>query len=346
MMTVLRVLDANANRAREALRVLEEAARFALNDAELTDRLKQMRHDLADALAAVPGLEASRDTPGDVGTCLSTSGEITRASIREVVLAAGKRLSEALRVLEEYGKTLPPVLETGDTAFAARIEALRYRGYDIEHRLNLAFASGHATQWRLCVLISEALCKHHDWQSVARMCLEHGADCLQLREKTLSAGELLPRAKRLVSMAQEHAVTVIINDRPDVALLAGAHGVHLGQGDLPIAAVRQLGASLIIGQSTSSLDQAREARKNGADYCGVGPMFETATKQKDTHAGITYLREFLAWDGLPHLAIGGITPDNIDQLTNAGARGVAVSSAVCGADNPGAVVDALRAAFD
>ncbi|MFW6059285.1 MAG: thiamine phosphate synthase [Phycisphaeraceae bacterium] len=337
MPDVLRIIDANANRAREALRVMEEAARFVLDDAPLTGALKALRHDLAAALAGLDGLEAARDTPGDVGTHLSTPREAQRESVAQVTIAAGKRLSEALRAMEEYGKAV-------DGAFAGRVESLRYRGYDLEHQLNLALGSGARRQWRVCVLISESLCAHHHWLDVARACIDGGADCVQLREKEIDAGELLERTRRLVELARPRGVSVIVNDRPDVALLGGADGVHLGQSDLPCRAARRLvGRQLLIGVSTQALAQAEQALRDGADYCGVGPMFASTTKRKDRLAGPAYLAQFLEWNRLPHLAIGGITPENVEQLTAVGGRGVAVSSCVCSSENPGEVVRALRA---
>src|SRR4029434_8989606 len=107
-----RIIDAHANRAREALRVMEDAARFALGDAKLTEQLKSLRHDLRAALDLLPPgiLEANRDTPGDVGTTLSTSAEMNRQTLLEVVVAAGKRLSESLRSIEEVGKTINATL--------------------------------------------------------------------------------------------------------------------------------------------------------------------------------------------------------------------------------------------
>lgn len=335
MPAVLRIIDANANRAREALRVMEESARFLLDDDELCAALKQLRHDLAAALAALPGLEASRDTPGDVGTRVSTAREEMRDGAGAVAIAAGKRLSEALRSIEEYSKVL------GDTgrALPGLVEQMRYHGYELEQRLVAALATGRARQWRLCVLISESLCRDGDWQAVARGAIEGGADCLQLREKSLDARPLLDRARALVALARPRGVSVIVNDRLDVALAAGADGVHLGQGDLPVAEARKIvGRQLLIGVSTSCLDEARRAKRDGADYCGVGPMFNTTTKHKDVIVGPAYLREYLAWGGLPHLAIGGIGVDNIDALVEAGAKGVAVSSAVC------AAADAAKAA--
>jgi thiamine-phosphate pyrophosphorylase len=104
---------------------------------------------------------------------------------------------------------------------------------------------------------------------------------------------------------------------------------------------RLVGRQLLVGVSTSMLSDAKQAQRDGADYCGVGPMFPTTTKHKDVIVGPAYLERYVAWGKLPHLAIAGITPDNIDQLTAVGVRGVAVSSVVCGAGDPAAVTKRL-----
>ena len=338
MFQVLRILDANANRAREALRVMEEAARFVLDNAQLCEQLKSLRHDLAAALADVPNLSANRNTVGDVGTAISTEREGQRHDVADVAAAAGKRLSEAFRVMEEYGK----LLDKSAAGFAPAIEAMRYRGYSIEQRLNETLSPPRSGQWRLCVLLTESLCTRHTWQDVLDAALDGGADCVQLREKQLDGGLLLQRAEHVVSRCRDKQASVIINDRPDVAVASGADGVHLGQGDLPCAAVGQLAdRPRVIGVSTSEIDQAKRALADGADYCGVGPMFATTTKHKPVLAGPDYLRKYLVWDRLPHLAIGGISPDNIGLLAEAGVRGVAVASAVCSAQDPAAVVAKL-----
>ncbi len=317
---------------------MEEAARFQLGDADLTTALKQLRHDLSKALRRFDNLDLNRDTPGDIGTHLSTASEMVRTSAVEVVIAAGKRLGEAMRVLEEYGKTI-------DTGFAASIQTLRYRGYDLEHRLNRALGSGRGRQWQICVIFSEKLCGDRDWHEVAHLIADAGPDCIQLRENELDDGELLRRARLFVEMAAPQT-TVIINDRPDIALLASADGVHLGRTDLPCTEVRKIvGRQLMVGVSTSALSEAEQALRDGADYCGVGPMFPTTTKRKDTIVGPDYLRRYLAWNKLPHLAIGGISPDNIDRLVDLGVQGVAVSSAVCCADQPDHVIHRLREAM-
>lgn len=339
MTTPQRIIDANGNRAREALRVLEEAARFVIQSAPIAGELKQLRHDLSLALDELPTLIHHRDTPGDVGTTITTTAEQHRAGLNAVVTAAGARLSEALRAIEEYAKTLHN--EPHAPTLAATAERVRYRGYDLTQRLTRALGSGKRRQWRLCLLLTETLCTHHDWRRVLEQAVAHGVDAVQVREKNMDSGPLLERVREVMSLVAQRA-DVIVNDRPDIALLAGAAGVHLGQTDLSPTDVRRLaGDRLIIGVSTANLDQARQARDAGADYCGVGPMFATTTKHKPQLAGPDYLREYLAWDGLPHLAIGGITPDNIDQLTTLGCRGVAVSAAICSSASPPAAAKAL-----
>lgn len=338
MRDVTRLIDANANRAREALRVMEDGARFLLDDAPLSASIKSIRHDLGAAMRAfAPDCVLSRDTPGDVGTAISTPAEMERTNPREVLIAAGKRLSEALRSLEEYAKVADP-------AAASRFEQLRYRGYEAERALHAAIGTGRARQWALCVLITESLCRL-PWLDVARRSIVGGADCIQLREKSLPDGALLSRAKMLVELCRPQGVDVVINDRVDIALAAGADGVHLGQEDMPVREARRIaGWRLLIGVSTANIEQARRALRDGADYCGVGPMFPTTTKHKETIAGPAYLREYLAHEPAlpPHLAIGGITPGNVGELVAAGVKGIAVSSCVCGSEEPERVCGVLR----
>ncbi len=341
-----RLIDAASNRAREGCRVLEDVARFVLDDAALAGELKAIRHAATERVSALPNsparLAASRDTPGDVGTRIRTDSEGTRAGLRGVAAAAGKRAGEALRSLEEAAKAAE-----GD---GSGFEALRYRLYDAEQGVLLRL-DGRCEQWSLCVLLTGSLCEHMGWEDVARAAIDGGADCLQLREKELDGRELLERARRLVEIARAcgRPVRVIINDRADVAAASGADGVHVGQEDLPVRAARAvLGEGAIVGVSCRTIEQARAAVREGASYCGLGPVFASTTKQRPTLAGIDLIAAYTSRDGLaatPHLAISGITPQNAAEVARAGARGVAVSGAVCGARRPdevcGAIIDAL-----
>ncbi|MGQ0627612.1 MAG: thiamine phosphate synthase [Phycisphaerales bacterium] len=350
MNPLARMLDANANRAREGLRVMEDVARFALSSAALSAEIKTLRHDLREAIDALGfdevSLVAARDTEGDVGTSIKTAAEGRRDDLRSIAVAAARRVTEALRVMEECAKAD----HVGRAA--PMIERVRYRAYGAEKALTLALAGTRAPQWRLCVLLTESLCRL-PWLNVARAAMAGGADCVQLREKGLLAAELLSRARALVNAASEATtrVSIIINDRPDVAIGAGADGVHLGQDDLPADVVRGLqsdGRRLLIGISTHNGAEAQRAIEAGADYCGVGAMFETATKAR-VPSGLGWLREYVeheTWSRTPHMAIGGITPENVALVVNSGACGVAVSSCVCGAGDPAAVCRDLRAAIE
>ncbi|VAX41724.1 Thiamin-phosphate pyrophosphorylase, partial [hydrothermal vent metagenome] len=215
----LRILDAAANRACEGLRLLEDTARFTLDHAQLTEELKSIRHAVRTTLRSAGvdplALIASRDTPTDVGATIETKSERSRPSQRAVIDAAAGRAAEALRSIEEILKLDP------DASDAARTtESLRYRIYEAHQRLSLALGADRDNfhGWRLCVIITEALCKH-PWLETARLAIAGGADCIQLREKTLGDRELLIRATALVNMARPLNVSVIINDRPDIALL-------------------------------------------------------------------------------------------------------------------------------
>jgi thiamine-phosphate pyrophosphorylase len=339
---VARILDANFNRAREAMRVIEESVRFGADDASLTAAMKQLRHDLAAAMAKLDaeGLLAGRDTPGDVGTTISTDAERTRDSTADVVAASFKRLTEALRVLEEYGKTV-------NAAFAAVIEQLRYRVYDLEVRVRFEpWRLRRFAGVRLYVLITESLCRDN-WLAAAEAAIEGGAQCLQLREKAMPDGELLRRAEALRELTRRRDVLLVINDRPDIARLVGADGVHLGQDDMPVAAARRIaGQRALIGKSTHTLDQARNALAENPDYIAVGPMFATATKPQEHVAGPETLAAVLAEADRPLVAIGGITPDRIGALTAVGCRCVAVCTAVISQPDVTAAARAIRAIID
>ena len=339
-----RIIDANANRTREALRVLEETARFLIDDETLSHELKQMRHAFTEAMRPFDDLILDRDTAGDVGTQITTDQEQVRQGTREVVLAAGSRLAEALRAIEEYAKIDSDFFDQ-QAKLVMACERLRYQSYDVTKRLVLALGSGNRKQWRLCLLLTKSLCTHHPWEHVLDQALRNGVDCVQVREKDMPDGELIEHINQVRSVIASRAA-LIVNDRPDIASLTGAQGVHLGQTDMsPPQARGILGLRHTIGVSTSSLEQAKQAKANGADYCGVGPMFPTTTKHKPELAGPAYLREYINWAGLPYLAIGGITPENIGELVEAGCQGVAVSSAICSDEDPGAVAAALCSAL-
>ncbi len=347
MSTLLRMADANANRAAEALRTLEDLDRFRAAGGSVAPELRGIRHELRAVVAVLDpaARTAARDAAGDPGAPdhrasmpSAIGADAPRRGAVDIAAAAGSRLGEALRALEESLRVLRPDL-------APAIERLRFRGYDASAAVLRSLGTGRARQWRLCLLLTEEQCRR-PWREVLRAALEAGVDCLQVREKGMDGAALLERTRAVLEAARPRGASVFVNDRADVALAAGADGVHLGRDDLPIRAARALGGGLLVGASTHDLDEARAAIAEGADVCGVGAMYATATKPQRRPSGPGFLRAFVAaFPAVPHLAIGGVTPERMPELVAAGARGVAVGSAVCAADDPGAVAASILEAI-
>lgn len=187
---------------------------------------------------------------------------------------------------------------------------------------------------RLYALLTETHC-HHGWKWTARELIRGGVDAIQLREKELPDSVVISRARKLRELTRGTDCILIINDRPDIALLCEADGVHLGQDDLAPEEIRELvGEEMIIGLSTHNSEQAQQAAQRGADYAAVGPVFATSTKGYDRGGGAEFVQQLCAQTDLPTVAIGGITPDSAPQIIEAGAHAVAACQALCSAQDP------------
>ncbi|HEX7334033.1 MAG TPA: thiamine phosphate synthase [Pyrinomonadaceae bacterium] len=179
-----------------------------------------------------------------------------------------------------------------------------------------------------------------------RLLSQGGATLVQLREKQMSPREFYEQAKAAVAVAAQYGVQLIVNDRVDVALAVGAHGVHLGQDDMPPEAARRLlGAQAIVGYSTHNIEQAIEASKLPIDYLALGPIFTTSTKSDTAPVlGLDGLRAVRQAIGdFPLVAIGGITPANARDVIEAGADSVAVISALLA--RPNRITEATKNLF-
>lgn len=160
---------------------------------------------------------------------------------------------------------------------------------------------------------------------IARDACSGGARILQYRDKSIDARSLLRTAREIRKITRDHGTLLIVNDRIDIALMAEADGIHLGQTDMPQAEVRKIvPPHLIVGVSTHSLEQALKAQGEGADYIGIGPVFATPTKADYPPIGIETLRRVARAVTVPFVAIGGITLTNMDQIKATGARNVAM----------------------
>ena len=206
---------------------------------------------------------------------------------------------------------------------------------------------GTGEETSLYALTDDALSLGRPVLDVARALLDSGIKILQYREKDKKAGKMLEECLALRHLTREAGACFIVNDHVDIAMLCEADGVHVGQDDLPVQAVRQLvGPDMIIGLSTHSPEQARAAVAAGADYIGVGPIYATQTK-KDVCAPVTldYLDWVVANITLPFVAIGGIKRHNIGEVTRHGARCCALVSELVGAPDIRARVAEVRAAM-
>jgi thiamine-phosphate pyrophosphorylase len=200
---------------------------------------------------------------------------------------------------------------------------------------------------RLYVVLDRTASGGRDLDEILAAALEGGAEMIQLREKTLPSGTVLPLARRLLARCRAARVPFIVNDRVDLAVALDADGVHLGQDDLPPAAARALlPPGKILGLSTHSEAQAAAAQAAGADYVAVGSMFPTATKPEFQLVGPALARRVRPLVRVPLIGIGGITPDNAGEVVAAGCDGVAVISAVCAAPDPAAAARRFVAAID
>ena len=177
--------------------------------------------------------------------------------------------------------------------------------------------------------------------------LDSGVTCLQLREKTASAGEILALARTLLPLCRARRVPLLINDRVDIALAAGADGVHLGQEDLPLPEARALlGPDRILGATAHTVEEALRAQAEGADYLGVGAMFPTGTKTNTVPTSADTLKAICAAVSIPVVAIGGVNAQNLPTLAGTGIAGAAVVSAIFSQRDLTAAARTLRAAAD
>lgn len=181
----------------------------------------------------------------------------------------------------------------------------------------------------------------------ARAAIRAGARIVQYREKHAGSKKMLEAAKAIKQLCDEGSALLIINDRIDICLAAGAAGVHLGQDDMPLRVARKILQGKIIGTTVHSLREAVEAENAGADYLGVSPIFETATKSDaGKPCGTALIREVKSRTALPVVAIGGITIRNLGSVLDAGADFVAAISATVAAEDVGSAVLEFRRRID
>jgi len=350
--SVYRILDAAINRAGEGIRVVEDYVRMVLGDAHLSATLKNLRHDLTSVVMPIDPAQriAARDSVGDVGRTIETDAEYRRGDDDStdkpaqfsggMIQANLARAQQAFRTIEEFSKTIDP-------SIAKQVEQLRYRTYTIEKAvLTTVVSLQNLAEATLYVLIDGQNANLDNAQkltTLVKSLIDAQVDLIQLRNKSRTDRQLVETGKIISSLTRGTTSKFVMNDRVDLAVAANAYGVHLGQDDVKVSDARRIvGAARMIGVSTHSIEQARTAVLEGANYIGVGPVFESATKHFDSHVGLQLVEQVSKEIQLPAFAIGGISSDNVDAVCQAGMFRVAVSSAVVSATDAGASARELK----
>jgi len=284
------ILDANLNRVSEGLRVIEEYCRFIAANPELSEALAGLRHRVNQLESTETANLNARHTERD-----ARANELPakRADLKDLLRANFKRVEEGLRVLEEYD---------GNTEF----NRMRYVCYDLEKTIVLTL---------LKPLIQPGIYLISDEIEVLKKGLDWGVSLIQLRAKSETKAEIYNKAGELKSICKSYQTPFILNDHVDIAIAVDADGVHTGQDDMPISEIRKLfGPHKLIGRTTHTLDQGQQAKKEGADYVSVGPIWETPSKPGRSGIGLDYLKEAPSL-ALPYVAIGGINLSNLEKIT-------------------------------
>ena len=338
----LRIIDAAANRAGEGLRVVEDFVRFALDDrASHQPRQTNAARSHGRALAAF-----RRPIAWPLATPRPTSAP-----------AYPRRPKASARMLRR--SSAPPSSDCSKRSAAWRnsqsslIPPSRPNwnrcAIGPTHWSAPSFTTGDSlarlADAKLYVLLDggDSL---DELGRLAEILVGAGVDVLQFRDKRLPDRQLLRSARRLREITVRSATLLIINDRPDLAALVRADGVHVGQEELCVKDVRQIvGPRMLVGVSTHTMEQARQAVIDGANYIGVGPMFPSGTKAFPALAGLNFAREVAAEIRLPAFAIGGIGPDNVAEILASGIRRVAIGGAIIAAGDPAAAVRQILERF-
>ena len=330
---MLRILDVNLNRIGEGLRLLEDVTRFVLNDPELSEQLKNMRHELLPKDRSLQKrLLSARKAGEDVGAFLDIDSEAERADTVSLVSANSRRVQQSLRVLEELAKV------QGDDFGLDwdKFKHARFALYTLEQKIVLELLRHNKREQvaGLYVIIDTQALRGRSELDVARQAIQGGARMIQLRDKVRPKSMLVSLARELKRVCVESNVLFIVNDYLDLAIDSDADGLHIGQEDLPTEAARKmLPGDKILGCSSATLEEALKAEKEGADYIAVGSIYPTPSKSETRLAGLKTLRQVKSKVSVPVVAIGGINKDNIAKVIGAGADAVAVISAVLGADD-------------
>ncbi len=323
---VYQIIDANLDRAREGLRVLEDWARFGIGGNSFVAKIKNYRQILGRNHLEI--YKQSRNYIEDECKGLTHKEQNNRKTPEQIISSNAGRVQEALRVLEEFSR-----LHNKELSKIA--SEIRYEIYNLEVDL-LNLSKNKA---------SEEILKENDLYvitypkdnllEIIEDVLIAGVKIIQHRFKTGTDKDFLEEAIKIKNLCERYNSLFIINDRVDIALASNADGIHLGQDDLDLKTARKLlGYSKIIGISANNEIDISKALKDGCDYIGIGPVFETATKKDKKPLGIEKIQTLTKDLNVPWFAIGGVTTNNISHLISSGFQKVALVSQIMNSKCP------------
>ena len=316
-----RIADVNLNRMSESLKFLEDIARFTLRHRTLVSDIRTIRRNFLDVTKklSVPSLVKYRESRTDIGR--SNRFDVgARSSVQAAILANCARAQQAARILEEVSKS-------ADEQVSPPMKRIRFRLYDLEK----AFIAHLQRTFdpRLYVILDERYASRYRIEYIIPLLARSGATMIQLRAQAMPDRTLVRTGVRIRRALVNPAVKFIINNRLDIALACGADGVHLGQRDISVVKARQIvGEHAILGVSVHTVQQARRAQRQGADYLGVGAVFATKTKTDARVRSLSVLKAICAATHVPVIGIGGINDKNYRTILKAGAAGISVCSFV------------------
>ena len=323
---ISQIIDANLDRAREGLRVLEDWARFGLGKEDFVIKIKNFRQILGKNHLNI--YKISRDHIKDPCRGLSHDEQINRKNPSKIISCNSARVQEALRVIEEFSRD-------HNNKLSKIASEIRYEIYNLEIEL-LNFNARERSK----LIISEnnlySITDHREnLLDIIEKILLGGVKIIQHRFKDGNDKDNLREAIEINYLCKKYNSLFIVNDRVDIALASNADGVHLGQDDIDITTARKLlGSSKIIGVSANNSNDISKAIKNGCDYIGVGPVFQTLTKKNKEPLGVEKIKALTKDINIPWFAIGGINKANISILKNYGIRKVAVVSGLLNSKDP------------
>ena len=323
---IYQIIDANLDRAREGLRVLEDWARFGLGENDFVVKIKNFRQILGKNHLEV--YKQSRNHIEDQCKGLTHQEQIKRRTPEQIISSNSGRIQEALRVIEEFSR-----LHNHELSKIA--SEIRYEIYTLE--IDLLKLSKFKNSQKILrendlYIITD---QKENLLEIIEEILQAGVKIIQHRFKTGTDKDHLQEAIQIKNLCKKYNSLFIINDRVDIALASNADGIHLGQDDLDLKTARKLlGYSKIIGISANNKIDISNAIKEDCDYIGIGPVFETETKKNKKPIGIEMIKTLTKDLNIPWFAIGGIKKNNISLLKCNGFKKIALVSELMNSEDP------------